>query len=249
MPKFTITLCQFAPLWQNPQSSCQLLAEQIADIPSTDLLILPEMFASGFSMQPELFSKLFSVSDFLQNFAKQRQQNIIAGVVEERDGYFENNALALQKNGEILGRYTKQRCFTYAGEGQVYQSGQHSAMVDIGGIKAALFICYDLRFPELFRAVAQQVEVMVVIANWPQSRQTHWQALLIARAIENQCFIIGANRTGEDGNDLHYVGGSMVVDPNGEVLLQMEDELFAEIEIDTEKVTQQRQRFAFLQDI
>lgn len=243
-----VTLCQFDPVWQQPEQSCLQLSAQLASVPSSDLFILPEMFASGFSMQPQKFVEQFDVAKFLQNLAAKRGQNMIAGIAEGDAGVFHNNSLALNDWGEVVARYHKRRCFTHAGEDKIYQAGSRNAVIEIAGVKTALFVCYDLRFPELFREVAKQVEMIVVIANWPESRQGHWQALLIARAIENQCFVIGVNRSGIDGNDLKYAGGSIVIDPNGEVLLQMQDELFAHIEIDTGWVKVQRQRFAFLED-
>jgi predicted amidohydrolase len=248
MAKMMLTLCQFAPFWQQPEKSCELLSQQLSKVSSSDLFILPEMFATGFSMQPEQFVDAYDVEPYLQELADQRQQDIIAGVAERSRNGFVNNALVINRDGKVLARYTKQRCFSHAGEDKVYQAGNQLKIVEIAGVKIALFICYDLRFPELFREVAQQVEMMVVIANWPQSRQAHWQTLLTARAIENQGFVVGVNRSGTDGNGLQYVGGSMVVNPNGEILLQMNDELFAEVEIDSDLVIQQRRKFAFLQD-
>ncbi|BBP45421.1 hypothetical protein THMIRHAS_07940 [Thiosulfatimonas sediminis] len=199
-------------------------------------------------MQPQQFVESYSVVSFLQDLAVQRNESIIAGVAEKHDTAFQNNALAVNPYGQILLRYQKQRCFTYAGEQEVYQAGKQAGIVEVAGVKTALFVCYDLRFPELFRAPAQQIEMMVVLANWPQERQAHWSALLQARAIENQCFVIGVNRIGEDGNGLHYAGGSMVINPDGVVITKLANESIAQVIIDLDEVAQQRQKFDFLAD-
>jgi omega-amidase len=122
--------------------------------------------------------------------------------------------LMFTPTGELAAVYHKQRLFAYANEQRTYVSGERAVVVDIDGVRVSPFICYDLRFPELFRAVAADTDLMVVIASWPAARRAHWDALLRARAIENQCYVIGVNRTGV-GDSIVYDGGSAAYDPWG----------------------------------
>lgn len=225
-----------------------------------DLLILPELFHGGFSMQPESFAESVDgeVSQTLAGLAKQYAVTIIAGVAQKqvrRNCYgqqakFYNRALAFDSDGQQIAAYTKQKLFSYANEHQIYIAGHQPEIVDINGSPFALFICYDLRFPELFRHVAQQVKGIIVIANWPESRQNHWESLIKARAIENQCFVIGVNRIGQDGNGLNYMGGSMVISPLGEVLAYGNSEQeFIAASIELEQAKKVRKQFPFLEDM
>ena len=128
--------------------------------------------------------------------------------------------------------------------------GNEQVVFEVDGIKSSIFICYDLRFPELFRKVAKDINVIFVIANWPEVRQPHWESLLQARAIENQCFIVGVNRIGKDGNDLIYGGGSNVFSPLGENLSRGgKNQEYIVTDLDTAEVGAVRERFPFLQDM
>lgn len=225
------------------------------------VLLMPELFASGFSMQPGLFSETENgkVSRFLTAMAKRYSLEILAGVAQEEisssgNKRFFNRALYFDSQGKQQATYTKQKLFSYEGEEKAYYAGNTSGVFKIaqGKISAAVFICYDLRFPELFREVAEEVEMVVVIANWPKSRQKHWQTLLQARAIENQLWVIGVNRTGVDGNGLEYQGGSLMIDPKGECVLDAGDKELISYEILTDHLKQEvatyRQHFPALCD-
>nr|WP_256438101.1 nitrilase-related carbon-nitrogen hydrolase [Thiomicrorhabdus sp. 6S3-12] len=246
-----------------------LLNERIADESVGDenvcqLLLLPEMFASGFSMHPEKFaeSPQGEISQAVSVLALEHRLNILAGVaqsVEQTEGRreFYNRALYWAQTGTLKHSYSKQRLFAYAGENRIYNAGEQnrSFQIECAGqsLRAAVFICYDLRFPELFRQLAREVEIVFVLANWPSSRQTHWRTLLKARAIENQCFVVGVNRVGEDKNGLHYAGGSVVFNANGDCLLDCQQEPWSEFSISVaelqRQVAQQRQEFPFLEDL
>ena len=259
-----IVALQWDSIWLDSSANLMELQTKIATLfqsnEKIDLLILPELFHGGFSMQPESFAESVDgeVSQTLAGLAKQYAVTIIAGVAQKQvrtncygqQAQFYNRALAFNSDGQQIAAYTKQKLFSYANEQQTYIAGHQSKMVDINGSPFALFICYDLRFPELFRQVAQQVKGMIVIANWPESRQSHWETLLKARAIENQCFVIGVNRVGQDANGLNYLGGSMVISPLGEALAYGNSEQeFIAASIELEQVEKVRKQFPFLEDM
>ena len=260
--KIKVELMQFDSAWQNTAANLEALQTKYAVLSKEicDLLVLPELFHSGFSMQPELFAESIEgeVSQALTNLAKQNSTNIVAGVAQRKvhsnchgkEVNFFNTALAFNNEGEQIGSYAKQRLFSYASEDKTYTAGYKPEIINISGEPFALFICYDLRFPELFREVANKVKGFIVLANWPEIRQAHWEALLKARAIEYQCFVIGVNRIGQDGNGLHYSGGSSVISPMGELLLYADKNTeFSAVEIDLQAVDEVRKQFPFLKDM
>lgn len=258
-----IASLQWSGIWEENRSDIDSLHSKLSEImgqrgpqaQKIDVVVLPELFHSGFSMHPERFTSM--ADELLSNLAKLAGLfgiYIIAGVAEteldREDVIFRNSGWVFNPSGERAARYIKQMPFSYINEQAVYLPGNQLCLFDVNGVMCTLFICYDLRFPELFRKVAREVAVIFVIANWPESRQSHWETLLKARAIENQCFIVGVNRVGRDGNDLNYIGGSMVINPLGEVLSygQVTDEVIL-TEIETLQVQQVRKQFPFLQDM
>jgi len=257
-----IASLQWSGVWEESSSNIDSLCSQLTEImgqgqqeQKIDIVVLPELFHSGFSMHPERFTSM--ADGLLSNLAKLAGQfgiYLIAGVAEAEvdgeDAIFRNSGWVFTPYGERSARYIKQMPFSYANEQAIYLPGNQPSLFDLNGVTCSLFICYDLRFPELFRKVAKEVEVIFVIANWPESRQSHWETLLTARAIENQCFIVGVNRVGRDGNDLNYIGGSMVINPLGQLLSygKATDEVII-TEIETSQVQQVRKQFPFLQDI
>jgi len=253
---------QFDSVWENTVANLETLQTKYAMLSKErcDLVVLPELFHAGFSMQPEIFSESIEgeVSQALVDLAKQNSINIVAGVAQRKvrsncDGKqvnFFNTALAFNSKGEQIGFYAKQKLFSYANEDKRYTVGYKPEIIHISGEPFALFICYDLRFPELFREVANKVKGFIVLANWPTTRQTHWEALLKARAIENQCFVIGVNRIGQDGNGLQYSGGSNVISPQGELLLYADKHTeLSVVEIDLKEVDEVRKQYPFLKDM
>ncbi len=175
---------------------------------------------------------------------------MIAGFVEKIDGRVENIALFINRDGQVKARYIKNYPYSHAGEDKYYSSGDQQVVFDLGGSRASLFICYDLRFPELFRKVAKKVEIIFVIANWPVARQEQWEILLKARAIENQCFIVGVNRIGRDGNDLEYGGRSHVYGPSGEDISRGDQhQEYIVSPVDPAQVDKLRRELPFLRDM
>ncbi len=151
----------------------------------------------------------------LSSIAAEHTLWIVAGVSMRRDGRYLNSALAFSSDGSIVATYDKRKLFDYANETAVYAAGATPSVIRIGGLSLGLFICFELRFPELFREVAPNADALVIIANWPSTRQKHWDILTQARAIENQCYVIAVNRTGA-ADGLTYTGGSVILDPRGE---------------------------------
>jgi predicted amidohydrolase len=186
------------------------------------LVVLPEMFASGFSLDVAKIAdapERGETQAFLAELAREHQVCLIAGLVTRAaDGRGQNEAIVVDPRGQEIARYHKIHPFSYGGETKSYSAGRRIVTFDIGGFTVAPFVCYDLRFPEIFRhAVRQGASVFVVIANWPTKRVQHWTTLLQARAIENQAYVVGVNRAGRDPN-VEYPGRSLIIDPRGEIL-------------------------------
>lgn len=217
-----------------------------------DIAVFPEMFSSGFSMNVRAVAEEENgeTPKLLSGLAGKYSVNIIAGLPLKKSDGFENGALAFDRSGRLVASYSKLYPFTLAGEHRHYAPGKGPIVFNLDGMAASVFICYDLRFPEAFRQVAREVQAIFVIANWPASRAVHWEALLKARAIENQCFIIGVNRTGTDGNGISYAGASRVYGPMGDDLCteNLRDE-FLTVEFDPEETLKVRESFPFLKDM
>ena len=224
------------------------------------LVILPEMFATGFSMDVEKTGgrEAAETEGFLRELASRYDCTVAAGVVSGvagdvvggAGGRFFNEALVVSASGEELARYRKMHLFTPAGEDEHYCPGDAPVVFDCAGFRAAPFICYDLRFPEVFRrAAGRHADLFLVIANWPAERLDHWETLLRARAIENQAYVVGVNRTGRDPRN-DYPGRSMIVAPGGEVLAQAgPEECVLSVDLDPAVVERARREFPALRDM
>lgn len=217
------------------------------------VIALPEMFNTGFSMNALSLAedmKGETVKE-LSAIASEHKIYIIAGIPTLWNATIsKNTALVLDPEGKIIATYNKIKLFTLLNEDNFYTAGTEPVIFNIDDVRASVFICYDLRFPELFRCIAKQVQVIFVIANWPSIRKDHWETLLKARAIENQCFVIGVNRTGTDGNGLSYPGASHIFDPSGNDILSGNDREGILIgEINPPEVAEIRSRFPFLRDM
>lgn len=187
------------------------------------LVVLPEMFASGFSMNAGVVAEPpgGGVEVALAEFARRHGIWLLAGLAVRHGEGAANEAVGWGPDGVEVVRYRKQRLFTPGGEPGAYLAGTGPAVFEWGGFRVAPFICYDLRFPELFREATRRwrPELYVVIASWPEKRVSHWTRLLQARAIEGQAYVLGVNRTGTDPHHV-YPGGSIVVDPMGEIVAE-----------------------------
>ena len=213
------------------------------------LAVLPEMFSTGFSMNAERVAQPpGGLSEtFLRSSSGELGLWIIASLPESSETRPHNMALVVSPEGSIS-RYAKIHPFSYGGEHLHYAPGNRVVTVTIDEVRVTPFICYDLRFPEPFRAAAAETDLYVVIANWPERRREHWKTLLRARAIENQAYVAGVNRVG-DGDGLHYAGDSAAIAPLGETLAEGDDrERILVSEVDPENVAKLRARFPALED-
>ena len=216
----TVSLNQ---IWEDKKANILLCTEYIkkASIENIDTIIFPEMTLTGFSTNISLTSEDDKKSDTVMQFkklAKEFNIAIVFGVVIQNGSKALNRSVFIGKDGDILGKYNKIQPFSFSGEDKYFKAGNKLNIVKYDGFNIGLTICYDLRFPELYSALAKQCDIIINIANWPEKRVDHWNTLLKARAIENQLFIIGVNRTGKDGNGLSYQESSNIFNANGEVL-------------------------------
>jgi omega-amidase len=253
-----IALGQYDTGWHDPARSLERAQQVVAKAAQAGarVVVLPETCTSGFTMESARYAEDLAGSSLreLSRLAKQHKVHILAGVpVRKEDGpaCAYNSALLVDPAGGLRAHYDKQRLFALGGEDVAYTPGLTPVITDIDGVRIAPFICYDLRFPELFRAVGPYVDAIVLIANWPVQRRQHWDALLVARAIENQCYVIAVNRIGEGGG-ASYDGGSVVIDPWGETLLSPDEGDAAQqaftADIDPELVGKVRRKYPFVQD-
>jgi predicted amidohydrolase len=225
------------------------LVAQAADA-GARLVVLTEMFATGFSMHPERIAEDEGGPNeqwLLEQAA--RHDTYLVGSIAQRgiDRRYRNNAVLATPDGTVH-RYAKIHPFSFAREHERYAAGDRFLTVDIEGLRVSVFVCYDLRFADEFWALARDTDLYVVPANWPEPRREHWRALLRARAIENQAYVVGVNRVGTVG-ELEHVGDSAIIDPLGRTLAEAsigETVLIAEVEPET--VADVRRRFPFLAD-
>lgn len=244
-------------VWEDKEANfrkIEQLTRQTDPSPGS-LLVLPEMFATGFSMNAPLTQEPSDgpTSDFLKNWAKETQCHVLAGLtISQENGKPTNEALLLTPEGKVHGHYQKIHPFSMGKEGEHYAAGSKVLCFELpGGLRICPFICYDLRFPEIFRKAMQLDQaphVFVVIANWPNKRTIHWTRLLEARAIENLAYVVGLNRYGTDPY-LAYDGASAIIDPHGETLTQAgQDECVIKAEIDFNQAEEWRNNFPALKD-
>lgn len=218
--------CQLNIAWENKVENFARVRRLMAPlkIPPGSLFILPEMFATGFSMNARSIAEPANglTHRFLRGLAVEKKIFTLGGLVHsENEGNLSNEAVCIAPSGRSVARYAKLQLFTPGGEDQYYASGKKTTLFRWGNLNVAVFVCYDLRFPEIFRLAAQRgAEAFVVIANWPRKRHAHWLALLQARAIENQAYVIGVNRCGQDPK-IDYAGGSIVIDPQGHIIASL----------------------------
>lgn len=247
--------CQTDITWENKVANYARVHKLLAAAkPERDsLVLLPEMFATGFSMDvPAIQEGAKADTDkFLARLAQEFGVFVIGGVVTTApDGRGYNQALVIGPNGSPLARYSKMQPFSLGGESKSYMAGEQPVFFSWQDLKVSPFICYDLRFPEVFRAAVRGgAQLFTVIANWPIARIHHWITLLQARAIENQAYVAGVNRCGTDPK-FTYNGRSIIVDPHGTILVEAGDsECIISADISPDVVTKWRADFPALQDM
>lgn len=249
-----IAAIQLDIVWENKAANFARVGALLAAAPPGpgSLIVLPEMFASGFSMNLAATRQTDACEDemFLAELAREHQSFVTGGVVSPAEnGRGRNDSITFAPDGERLARYTKIHPFSLGGESEGHEAGLDVVTFDLAGFVAAPFVCYDLRFPEIFRAAAKRgANLFVVIALWPAKRQQHWLTLLQARAIENQAYVIGVNRVGNEPQ-FSYAGRSAVVDPHGVIIADAgEQERILRASIDLSTVEAWRRDFPALRD-
>ena len=247
-----VALGEYDTGWQDPDGSltrAESCVKRGAAI-GARLIVLPEMCTTGFTMEPEQHAQPMDGPAFsrLANMASKHDVWILAGLAMRDEGYH-NIAAIFDPAGNLAGYYAKQKLFAYGEEHDHYTPGSATYSIEIEGVRVSPFVCYDLRFPELFRAAALQSDLMVVIANWPAARRPHWDALLPARAIENLAYVVGVNRTGVGGG-LAYDGGSVAYDPWGmPSAVRIAVASPAVVDVSTARVASIRAKYPFLADL
>ncbi|NWF88534.1 MAG: carbon-nitrogen family hydrolase [Ignavibacteriaceae bacterium] len=248
-----ISLVQFNPVWELKNANMVKLTSMLEKKSALgDLVIFPEMTLTGFTMNAtKMFEDKNSESlKFFSRFSKSKNIHVLAGIIEKNKNNYFNSLVHFSSNGKLQQTYRKIHPFSFSDEDKYYKKGNNIVITKIKEWRIGLSICYDLRFPELFRLYAKKnVELIVNIANWPINRIEHWRTLLKARAIENQCYVIGVNRVGKDLK-LNYNGNSSVFDPMGkEILAAANKEAIFSTEIDLDYVKEIRERLPFLRDM
>ncbi|MDB5200391.1 MAG: amidohydrolase [Chitinophagaceae bacterium] len=252
MSSLTITLIQTNLAWENKKANLDMLAQKIESIQEkTEVVILPEMFSTGFSMKPKLFSEPMSgeTIEWMKKRASSEKIILTGSVIIEDDGKYYNRLIWMLPSGDY-GLYDKRHLFAYADEHNHYSAGNKRLIAQVKGWKINLQVCYDLRFPVWARQQSEaEYDVLIYVANWPERRIAAWKTLLQARAIENQCYVIGVNRVGNDGNNIYHDGNSMIVDPLGEILYHKanEEDIFT-YTLQKEKLSEVREKFPFRRD-
>lgn len=258
MPPLTFTLIQTNLTWEDKAANLAMLHKKIMGITGkTEVVVLPEMFSTGFSMKPALFAETMQGQTvrWMRETAATKRVILTGSVIIEEEGSYYNRLIWMLPNGEY-GYYDKRHLFAYAGEDRHYKAGSKRLIAQVKGWKLNLLVCYDLRFPVWARQSpptafnnSSEYDVLLYVANWPERRIHAWRTLLQARAIENQSYVIGLNRAGYDGNEIYHNGNSMVIDPLGEILYEKQhDEDIFTITLQKERLDEVRSKFPFWKD-
>lgn len=255
----TITTIQSSLHWEDPAVNRKMFANKIESIEGPkEIVVLPEMFNTGFSMNPTSFAEKMdgeTVQWMKEMSAKHKIVLVGSLMIEENEQYL-NRLLWVLPNGNTA-HYDKRHLFAYAGEDEHYTAGTKRLIASIKGWKINGQICYDLRFPVWARQqmeigedfVEPEYDVLLYVANWPERRNTAWKTLLRARAIENQSYVIGVNRVGNDGNNIYHSGDTMIIDPMGEILYHCEHkEEIHTVTFERDNLLETRRKLPFLLD-
>lgn len=254
MNDLKVTLVQTDIAWENISQNLNHLSESLKNISTTDLVVLPEMFSTGFSMHPEKFAETMEGSAviWMKKMAAEKNCTICGSLMIEENGKYFNRFVLVESNGTIH-QYNKKHLFGLGDETNHYTAGTEKIIVELNGWKILPLICYDLRFPVWSRNKLindkAEYDLLLYVANWPAKRKQAWQTLLPARAIENQCYVVGVNRVGVDGNQFDYSGNSMAIDCLGNILFQNEGQQITEtISLNANHLLENREVIPFLKD-
>ncbi len=251
MRDITATVIQSSLVWENPAANIEIFSsyiEQIKDKP--DIVILPEMFSTGFSMQPDSVAETMegTTVSWMRKAAIRGGFHLTGSLAIREDGKYYNRLIWATPDDAII-TYDKRHLFRMADEHLVYTAGNSHVTIHVGEWNVRPFICYDLRFPGWCRNINHSYDIAIFVANWPEKRAHHWKTLLLARAIENQCYVIGCNRTGFDGNGITYAGDSSIIDYQGRILArQSGGEGMISVRLSKEELETYREKFPVWMD-
>ncbi len=266
MSTLTVTSIQTSLYWENKTANLQMLEEKISSIKEkTEVVVLPEMFSTGFSMKPEQLAETMDgeTVQWMRRIAAKKKIILTGSIIIKEEAQYYNRLIWMLPNDQH-GVYDKRHRFAFAGEDDHYTAGTKRLIASVKGWKINLQVCYDLRFPVWARqtpsepppqgeeknaVIGAEYDVLIYVANWPERRSHAWKTLLQARAIENQCYVVAVNRVGNDGNDIYHSGDSMIIDPLGEVLYTKKDEedVFT-LQLDKTHLNSIREKLPFLRD-
>jgi predicted amidohydrolase len=268
MSTLNITTIQANLFWEDKAANLAMFADHLNQLPvGKEIVVLPEMFSTGFSMNPYEHAETMDGSTVAWMKSQAASHKIIltgSVIIRENDQFF-NRLIWMLPNGQ-MGIYDKRHLFAYAGEHEHYTPGTKRLIASVKGWKINLQVCYDLRFPVWARQSdssldqvgippehrenkTPEYDVLIYVANWPERRILAWKTLLQARAIENQCYVVGVNRVGKDGNDIYHSGNTMVIDPMGEIIYELADEAgIGTTKLDKTHLDEIRKKLPFLND-
>jgi predicted amidohydrolase len=263
MSTLTITGIQTSLHWEDPAANRKMFEEKINSITGKpEIILLPETFSTGFSMNPKKLAETMPACSgtdgegetmkWMKRIAADKKVILAGSLIIEENGEYFNRLIWMLPNGQY-GVYDKRHLFAFAGENNEFTPGTKRLIASVKGWKINLLVCYDLRFPVWSRQQVQEdgqeYDLLIYVANWPERRNHAWKTLLQARAIENQCYVVGINRVGHDGNNIYHSGDSTVVDPMGEVLYtKAHDEDVFTITLHKEKLDEIRTKLPFWKD-
>lgn len=261
MPDLSVTIIQADLKWEDKEANLQMLSDRISNIrDKTEVVILPEMFNTGFSMRPELLAENMDgkTVEWMKNIASSKKTILTGSLMIRENGQFFNRLIWMLPNG-TFGVYDKRHLFAFGNEDKCYTAGNKRLIAQVKGWRVNLQVCYDLRFPVWARQQMNfktsipdsslEYDLLVFVANWPERRILVWKSLLQARAIENQCYVIGVNRVGNDGHGIYHSGDSMIIGPLGGILYHKtnEEDTFT-YTLQQEKLQEARDKYPFWKD-
>lgn len=247
--QLNLALIQAPLIWEDPEANRKAFSNKIASLgQNTDLVVLPEMFTTGFTMKPERIAQDEGprTQEWMRSEARTGGAAICGSIVFFEQGKYYNRLIFAEPSGKML-TYDKRHTFTLAGEDKVYTSGREILLINYQGFRICPLICYDLRFPVWSRNV-ESYDLLLFVANWPARRVQAWDTLLKARAIENMAYCAGLNRVGSDANGHDYSGHSAVYDSLGHQLVYSEEETILQVSLDRAHIEETRESLKFLDD-
>ncbi len=248
MQALNFSVVQTQLFWEDIDANLLHLSNSLDSVDRTDVVVLPEMFTTGFSMRPELFAKTSTEKGlpWMQHLSERLDAAVMGSLMYEKDGKY-YNAMAFVSPRKAPQFYYKRHLFSPGEESRHYTAGKEKLVVEYQGWKICPQICYDLRFP-VFSRNTENYDLLVYSANWPEKRNFAWQQLLRARAIENQCYVIACNRIGEDGNGVNHIGNSCIVNYMGEEIGFGQEQKIFRFNLDKTSLEEYRKQFPVLED-